>query len=289
MVEELILSTMRLALPLIFAAYGGLLCERSGVANIALEAILLFSAFSSALFSLTFHSATIGLVGGLIGGLLFGLCFGLCVIYGKGDQIVVGTGFNLLAVGLIPNLTKSLYGVTGSTPTLQIAERFQTPLLFLILGAIATFGLIVFFKRTSWGLILHTAGEHPYTLTTIGISPKKVRLFSVMAGCTLASIGGVILSQYLGSGYIRNMAAGRGFIALAALILGGWRPLPTLMGCLIFAFADALQIRLQGTSLGGLEIPSQWIQILPYLLTLLSLAILGGRMKAPQAINKDVA
>lgn len=286
MIYELLLSMMRLSVPLIFAALGGLMCERSGVANIALEAILLFSAFAAGGVTYATNDAYLGIAAGLACAAFIGLIFGAICLWGRGDQIVIGTGFNLLAAGLIPVLTKGLFDRTGSTPALEAKQTFHQPVYFFI-ASIAIFVLLEFvFRRTRHGLRITAAGENPLALRTQGVSDRAVRLRAVIEGSVIAGIGGVYLALCQGSGYIRDMSAGRGFIALAALIFGAWKPWPTLLACLFFAFLDAVQIQLQ--SVENFPIPNQFIQILPYIATLLVLIFANRRVSAPAAINRDI-
>ncbi len=286
MIEELLLSTMRLSVPLIFAALGGLMCERSGVANIALEALLLFAAFASGGVTYLTGDAYLGIAAGLACAGLVGAVFGAICLWGRGDQIVIGTGMNLLAAGFIPVLTKGLFDRTGSTPALETKQTFHEPIWFFV-AAIAIFILLEFvFRRTRHGLRITAAGENPLALRTQGVSDRAVRLRAVIEGSVIAGVGGVYLALCQGSGYIREMSAGRGFIALAALIFGAWRPWTTLLACLFFAFLDAGQIQLQGVQ--GFVIPNQFIQILPYVATLFVLIFANRRVAAPAAINRDI-
>lgn len=289
MIEDFLMSTMRLSVPILFAAYGGLLSERSGIANIALEANLLFSAFAAAAVTSVTGSLLLGVVGGIAISALAGFLFASIAIWGRGDQIVIGTAFNLLAVGLIPVVTKALFNVTGSTPALSAELTLHQPWVFFLGTVVVLFSYEFLFRRTRHGLRVIAAGENPSALVTQGVSYKLVRLRAVTEGAVITGLGGVYLSLCQGSGYIREMSAGRGFIALAALIFGGWKPLPTFLACLFFAFTDAVQIRLQmhGQVEGGLVIPNQFIQIVPYVATLLVLIVFARRITAPAAINRD--
>ncbi len=288
MIGELCLSTMRLSVPLIFAALGGLMCERSGVANIALEALLLFSAFAAGAVTYATGDAYAGVFAGLACAAVVGAIFGAICLWGRGDQIVVGTGLNLLAAGLIPVITKGLFDRTGSTPALEAKQTFHQPLSFFIVAVISFIVLEFVFRRTRHGLRITAAGENPLALRTQGVSDRRVRLRAIVEGSTIAGIGGVYLALCQGSGYIRDMSAGRGFIALAALIFGAWRPWSTFLACLFFALTDAIQIQLQGHTIWSFAIPNQFIQILPYIATLLVLVFANRKMSAPAAINRDL-
>jgi simple sugar transport system permease protein len=285
---DILLSALRLSVPLIFAAFGGLLSERSGVANIALEGKLLFSAFAGAAVTALTGDVWIGALAGLGASVAVGFLFGAVCIWGRGDQIVIGTAFNLLVFGLIPVCTKALFNVTGSTPALSMEQTFHQPLVFFLLAVVAMLALEVLFRFTRHGLRVSAAGENPEALLTQGVNHNLVRLRAVTEGAVLTGLGGVYLSLCQGSSYIREMSAGRGFIALAALIFGGWRPLPTFAACFFFATADALQMQLQGQKIGEITIPNQFIQILPYVATLFVLVFYAARMKAPAAINRTI-
>jgi ABC-type uncharacterized transport system permease subunit len=289
MITELLLSTMRLSVPLIFAALGGLMCERSGVANIALEALLLFSAFASGAVTYATGDVYMGVLAGITCAAVVGAVFGAICIWGRGDQVVVGTGLNLLAAGLIPVMTKGLFDRTGATPALEAKQTFHQPLMFFAVAVVAFIVLEFVFRKTRHGLRITAAGENPLALRTQGVSDKKVRLRAIIEGSAIAGVGGVYLALCQGSGYIRDMSAGRGFIALAALIFGAWRPWSTFLACLFFALTDAVQIQLQGQTLGAFAIPNQFIQIFPYVATLLVLIFFAGRkVVGPAAINRDI-
>jgi general nucleoside transport system permease protein len=285
---ELLISTMRLAVPLIFAALGGLMCERSGIANIALEALLLFSAFASAAVAASTGNVWLGVGMGLVASVVVGASFGFACIWGRGDQIVIGTGFNLLAAGLIPVLTRAAFDVTGSTPALPADLTFHDPEVFFALAVVSFLALEFLFRKTRHGLRITAAGENPLALRTQGVNDRMVRLRAVIEGSVLVGIGGVYLSLCQGSGYIRDMSAGRGFIALAALIFGAWRPWTTFAACLFFALTDAIQIQLQGKQIANIAVPNQFVQILPYVITLLVLIVASRKMASPKAINTQI-
>ena len=202
----------------------------------------------------------------------------------RANQIVAGTAINMLALGLTPFLCKIKYDVTGQTPAIPLDERFQSAPLYL------SWVMVVFcwlwLKHTRQGLWLSFAGEHPEALDAAGIRVNRVRWAAVLVSGALAGMGGASLSVYLSSSFARNMTAGRGFMALAALIFGKWKPVPTAIACLLFGFAEAVQMRLQGVVIWGKDpIPVQFIQILPYLVTILVLAGFVGRSRAPKALG----
>jgi general nucleoside transport system permease protein len=284
MIEQMFYSTLRLATPLMFAALGGLFSERSGVINIALEGMMLAGAFGAAVGTYATHSPWLGTGCGLLAAMFLAAAYGLFVIRLRSDQIVAGTAINMLAMGLTPIGCKILYDVTGSTPAIPIAERFQTAPMYLAWVVVAISWLLL--TRTRCGLWLQFAGENPEALDTAGIRVNAVRWVAVLASGALAGLGGVSLSILLSSSFSRNMSAGRGFIALAALVFGKWKPIPTALACLLFGFAEAAQIRLQGVTIWGKDpIPTQFIQVLPYALTILVLAGFVGRSRAPKALG----
>jgi len=284
MTAQLLASTLRVSTPLIFAALGGMFSERSGVINIALEGMMLLGAFGAAVATLVGHSPWLGSICGMAAGLSLAAVYGLFVIRWRADQIVAGTAINMLAMGLTPFLCKILYDVTGSTPAIPINERFQTAPLYLSWALVVI--CFLWMKFTPAALWVGFAGEHPEALDAAGIPVNRVRWLAVLVSGALAGMGGATLSIFLSSSFSRNMTAGRGFMALAALIFGKWKPLPTALACLLFGFADAVQIRLQGVAVwSDRPIPVQFIQILPYVVTVLVLAGFVGRSRPPKALG----
>ena len=279
MTRELIASTFRVSTPLIFAALGGMFSERAGVINIALEGMMLFGAFGAAVGTLVSHSPWLGSACGMSAGLLLAAIYGSFAIRFRANQIVAGVATNMLAMGLTPFICKILYDVTGSTPAIPIGERFQSAPLYL--SWILVVVCFLWMKYTPTGLWASFAGEHPEALDAAGIRVNRVRWVAVLVSGALAGMGGASLSIFLSSSFSRNMTAGRGFMALAALIFGKWKPLPTALACLLFGFADAVQIRLQGVG----SVPVQFIQILPYVVTILVLAGFVGRSRPPKALG----
>ncbi len=281
---QLIESTLRVSTPLLLAAMGGLLTERAGVINVALEGMMLVGAFAAAAVTGAVHSAFVGLIGGGLAGMLLSVVHAVFAIEVKANQIVVGTALNLLAAGITAFLTKVFYQSSTSTPSLPIELRFQvfpTLLAWLTWGVVAA-GL----KWTRLGLWLQFAGEHPAALRSAGVSVRKTRWIAVLLSGLLAGWAGAALSIYLSSSFTRNMTAGQGFMALAALIFGKWQPVGTAGACLLFGLCDALQMRVQGVMLwGDFAVPVQLIQILPYVLTIVILAGWVGKAKAPRALG----
>ena len=281
MITTLLLSTLRMSTPLLFAALGGLCSERAGIINIALEGFLLVGAFAGAVVTLMTGSPWLGFMAAAMAGALYGLLYGIFVISLRANQIVVATAMNFFAMGTIPFALKILYDSTGASPAIPFESRFQIfPLWFAWIAVVIVWYVI---RRLPVGLWLSFAGENPEALATAGISVRRVRYASLFVSGLLTGMGGACLSIYLASGYSRNMAAGRGFMALAAVIFGSWKPIPTALACLFFGFMEAVQIQLQAAQVGG--IPSQFIQMLPYLATILVLAGFVGKSRAPKAIG----
>lgn len=287
-ITEWLLSGLRLSLPLIFAAYGGMLSERSGVSNIALEAYLLSSSFTAAALMAITHNLFLSLISGVAASLLIGLIFSFFTLIARGDQIIVGMAINIFVAGIIPVLSKAFFGISGQTPSLKVAEHITELWPFFFAAVCVVFYSWFYFAKTVLGLRVLAAGENPEALRTQGVSVSLTRFKSIIIGAGIASIGGIYLSMGAGSGYTRNMSAGRGYIALAALIFGKWKPIPTLLGCLLFGLADSSQILLQSVPVfsDGSPLPTQLVQALPYIVTLLLLAGFVGKVRAPAAINQ---
>lgn len=281
---DFVSSTIRLSTPLLFAALGGLLSERAGVINIALEGKMLVGSFVAAVIAYQTSSPWLGFLGGGLAGLLTSAIYALATLVFRSNQIVAGTAINLLAFGIPPFVAKILYNMTGATPSIAIADRFTIAPIIIAFSVLVLMAL--WFKFTRSGLWVAFAGEYPEALVAAGIRPAVIRWYSVLAAGFLAGIGGATLSICLSSAYSRNMTAGRGFIALAALIVGKWKPIPAALACLLFGITEATQMRLQGVTLFGDEpVPVQFIQILPYVVTVLILAGFVGRARPPKALG----
>lgn len=277
-------STLRVSTPLLFAALGGVLSERAGVINIALEGMMLVGAFGGTAAALATQSPWLGAGGAVFAGLILAAFYGIFVIELRSDQIVAGTAVNMLAAGVTPFLSKIFYDSSTASPNLPIEVRFQSAPIWI--AWILVILVWAWMYKSPSGLWVRFAGEHPEALDSAGISVRRVRWFAVlMSGC-LAGLGGASLSIFLSSSFSRNMTAGRGFMALAAMIFGKWKPIPTAIACLLFGFSDAIQIRLQSVVLWGTEpVPVQFIQILPYIVTMLVLAGVVGNSRAPKALG----
>ncbi len=295
---NMVRGTFILALPLIFGALAGVLCERSGVVNVAIEGQLLMGAFSGALFGSLSGSVWVGLVAAAIGGAFISLLLAVFAIRYLVDQVVMGIVLNLLAVGVTGFLYERLmqtdaqkYNSAPRFGTWEIPLLSDIPVLgpalfrsnlFLYLGLLLVLVIHIALFRTRWGLRTRAVGEHPTAADTLGVKVLRVRYRNVLLAGVVAGIGGASYTLALYS-FTKNMIGGKGFIALAALIFGRWSPTGALLAALFFGFADQL-----GTYLGaiGSGIPSQFLAMLPYLATMLAVAGLVGRVRAPAADGK---
>jgi general nucleoside transport system permease protein len=303
---QLLFSTMRLSTPLVLAALGGLYSERSGVINIALEGLLLAGAFTAASVTFYAHNPWVGLGAAILAGALVAYIIALACIRFRADQVVTGTGINILFIGLPAVLSGALFLSSGSTP--QIPKENLLPVLYRFLpsfmpewriftdvSVITLLALVVVLVtryvlyRTPFGLRLRAVGENPEAADAAGVGVNRMRYVGVVLSGALAGIGGAYLSIGQSSLFTRNMAAGRGFIALAALIFGKWRPVQTMLACLLFGFADALTIQMQGVVKlpwnPAEDIPVQFIQMIPYVVTIVVLAGFIGQSRAPKALG----
>jgi simple sugar transport system permease protein len=288
----LIFSTIRLATPLIFAALGGLFSERAGVINIALEGLMLAGAFAAAVVTYETSNPYLGFVAGLIAGAIIALVFAIAVIKFEADQVVTGFAISMLMFGLPAVISSRLYDASGATQ--QIDKAFLLPDLIpgrLPWTAVLAFALVpvswyVLYK-TPFGLRLRAVGENPAAADSAGVNVYKLRYTAVIISGVLAAAGGAYLSIGQGSFFTKGMSAGRGYIALAALILAKWKPIPVLLACLFFGFTESLAIQLQGVVKmpSGEDIPVQFIQIIPYVLTIIVLAGFIGLSRAPKALG----
>jgi ABC-type uncharacterized transport system permease subunit len=281
-------SALRLSIPLLCACLAGLWSERSGVADIGLEGKMLVAAFASAAAAAFSGSAWAGLLAGIVAATAFSFVHGFASISQRGNQIVSGVAINMLAAGLTAIVGNAWYGQGGRTPPLEGAERFSDVLLghsalvYIALAAVPATWFVL--AKTRFGLRLRAVGENPAAVDTAGISVTGLRYAAVALAGVLCGLGGTYLAVSQSAGFLPNMTAGKGFIALAALIFATWRPWPALGACYLFGLLDAIAIRLQGIALPGVgEIPVQAIQALPYLMTVILLAGVIGTAIPPRA------
>ncbi len=284
-------ATIRSATPLIFAALGGLFSERSGVINIALEGLMLAGAFTAAVVTLQTHNPYLGFVAGMAAGGLVALVYAVACIKFEADQVVAGMAINFLMIGLPALISGVIYDSTGSTPQIPLEDQLPTLMTGLSWASILAFALIpigwyVLYK-TPFGLRLRSVGENPAAADAAGVNVVKLRYTAVIISGFLAAAGGAYLSTGQSSLFTKQMTAGRGFIALAALILAKWKPVPVLLACLFFGFTEALTITIQGRIKlpSGEGIPVQFIEMIPYVLTIIVLAGFIGTSRAPKALG----
>jgi len=281
----LIFSTIRLSTPLILAALGGLFSERSGVINIALEGMMLAGAFTAAAVTYASGSPYVGLVGGIMAGMLIAAIHAVACIRYQADQVVTGTAINILMLGMPAFLSGAFFLSSGSTP--QIPKEHLIPWIPIVIAfAMVPLSWYVLYK-TPFGLRLRSVGENPEAADAAGVPVARMRYAGVLISGVLAGIGGAYLSIGQSSLFTRNMTSGRGFIALAALIFGKWRPVQTLLACLLFGLTEAVSIQMQGVVKlpSGDDIPVQFIQMVPYILTIVVLAGFIGSSRPPRALG----
>jgi len=302
-------AMLRLATPLLLAALAGMVSERAGIIDVGLEGKMLIGAFAAAAGAAVTGHAVPGLLAGIAAACLLGLVHAYACVTLRGSQVVSGMAINIVASGLTATLALSWFRMGGQTPPLLPGARFlpislpgtealagvpvlglvygallggQTALVYLALGLVPTSAYVLY--RTRFGLRLRACGEHPAAVDTAGISVTRLRYAAVLIASVLCGVAGASIAIAQGAGFQRDMISGRGYIALAAMILGGWRPWPILMACLAFGLLDAVAIRLQGVALPGIgEFPVQAVQALPYLLTVVLLAGFVGRAIPPKA------
>lgn len=280
MSDGFLLSVLRMTTPLWFAALAGLLSERSGVVQLGLEGMMLVGALAAAIMGLFLHNPWLGFLSGASAGCLLAGVMGIFILVRRADSIITGTALNILAAGICPFVTKIIFNTTGSTPAIPLEDHFQWAPTWIAVVFFLVIGICYYQFRA--GLWLQFAGESPKALEVAGIRVNKIRWFSLLACGCLAGMGGATLSLALASSFSPNMTAGRGFMALAALIFGRWKPWPVFAACLLFGGLDALQISLQSRDIG---VPIQFIQILPYLATIIALAGFFGQSRPPKALG----
>ena len=305
-------ATLRVATPLVLAALAGMFSERSGVIDIGLEGKMLGAAFSAAATAAVTGSPWLGLMAGIATSMCLAMVHAFACVTHHGNQVVSGMALNITVAGLGPTLGLAWFHQGGQTPMLASTARFTSidlPLakaladapvighiyseiisghnIIVYIAAIAVPTVAWILYRTRFGLRLRAVGESPEAVDTAGISVAGMRYRALLITGFLCGIAGTYLSTAHSAGFIRDMTAGKGYLALAALIFGKWRPVPTMLACLLFAFADAVQIRLQGVELPLIgTIPVQFIQAMPYVLTVLLLAGFVGKAIAPKAIGE---
>ena len=278
---SILFSAIRLSTPLLLAALGGLFSERSGVINIALEGLMLAGAFTSAVVTHYSASPWIGLAAGIVAGIFVALIHAIACIQFDADQVVTGTAINILMFGIPTLLSSVLFETAGSTPQIPQSDLIPNAPIVIAFALVPLVWYVLY--RTPLGLRLRAAGENPEAADTAGANVAAIRYVAVLLSGALAAIGGAYLSIGQSSLFTRNMTAGRGYIALAALIFGKWRPVQTMFACLLFGFAEAAAIQMQGVIP---HVRVEYIQIIPYVLTMIVLAGFIGASRAPRALGR---
>jgi general nucleoside transport system permease protein len=308
----LLASTIRVATPLVLAALGGLFSERAGMIDLGLEGKMLAAAFASAAVAAATGSAWLGLGAGVAAGMALALVIAFACVTHRGNQVVAAMAINIMVAGLGPALALAWFNQGGQTPQLmgpgqrflglawpgsQAARLHPVPglayaellsghniIVYLAAALVPASAWVLY--RTRFGLRLRAVGENPLAVDTAGISVGALRYQASIISGVLCGVAGTYIATAASAGFVRDMTVGKGYLALAALIFGKWRPYPTLGACLLFAFADAGAARLQGVSLPVLGVvPVQFIMALPYILTVLLLAGFVGAAIAPKAIG----
>ena len=301
-------SSVRLATPLLLACLAGLFSERAGVFDIGLEGKMLVSAFFSAAVAALTGNVWLGLMAGIAAAMTFSLIHGIASITFRGDQLISGVAINFLASGLTVLIAQDWFSQGGRTPALTGGARFgpiewpgadlirdapvlgpvygdlisgHTALVYVALLAVPASWWVLF--RTRFGLRLRAVGENPGAVDTAGVSVVRLRYAAVLICGLLTGIAGAYLATGLAAGFVKEMTAGRGFIALAALIFAKWRPFGALGACLLFGFLEAISNRYPQIDLGIVTIPDAFVQALPYILTVVILAGFVGRAVPPRA------
>ncbi|OWZ84777.1 ABC transporter permease [Natranaerobius trueperi] len=283
---SVIFATLRFATPLILGALGGLISERSGVINIGLEGMMLFGAFAAVYGSGITSNPWMGLILGILAGMLLASIHALVSVKFKADQIISATGINIFATGITVFLLQVLFNTAGTSPRVPRLPAWQI-MDFFPFRPITYFALIlvplvwIFLYKTPWGLRIRSIGEHPQAADTLGINVNRWRFICVVISGALAGMAGTHLSIGAGSAFVRDMSAGRGFIALAAMIFGKYNPFGALGAALLFGYSEALALRVDLPF-----IPDELFRAFPYVVTIIVLAGFIGKATPPKAIGK---
>jgi simple sugar transport system permease protein len=286
-----LIQTLRIATPYLFAAAGGIVSERAGIIALTLEGFMLTGAFCAALGSYYTGSPWVGILAGATGGLLAALLHALATIRYRADQVVVGIAMNLLAVGVTRFFLRLAFDSSSNSPRVPgfgggqvgsgVFSSLANPLVWFGILCMVAVGWILY--RTPFGLRVRAAGEKPEAALSVGVPVRRVRWLAVALSGASAALAGAYLALDQHQ-FTDGMTAGRGFIALAAVIFGKWDPKRVTIACLLFAAAETMQIRLQSLQL----VPSQFVEMIPYVLTLVALAGVVGRAVQPAALGKAV-
>ncbi|HVD04895.1 MAG TPA: ABC transporter permease [Gemmatimonadaceae bacterium] len=290
MVVAFMAQTLRIAVPYLFAGAGGVMSERAGLIALTLEGYMLGGAFGAAVGSYYSGSPIVGALFGMVIGTGLALLYAVSALRFRANQVVTGVAINLLVVGLTRFFLRLLFDSSSNSPRVPGFGRADTgsgfgalalnPLVYAGLLSLLLVGWVL--MRTAFGLRVRAVGEHPEAAASVGVNVARTRYLAVAASGALAALGGVYLALDQHQ-FTDQMTAGRGFIALAATIFGRWEPKRVAFACLLFAAAETFQIQLQGTQL----LPSQFVEMIPYVLTIVALAGVVGRAVPPAALGRD--
>ncbi|HIV58800.1 MAG TPA: ABC transporter permease [Candidatus Stackebrandtia faecavium] len=298
--ESMVAIAVFSALPLIYGSLAGVLCERSGVINVAIEGQLLAGAFAGALFGSITGNIWFGIASAAIAGCLVTILLAFLALRYAVDQVVLGVVLNILVLGLTgvifdklmaentelnqpPSAPSIVIPILSDIPVIGPALFGQNLFVYLAFALVAVVFYLLF--NTKWGLRTRSVGEHPAAADTVGINVNGLRFMNVAIAGLISGTGGAVFTIGQGSLFVKNMTVGLGFVALAMLIVGRWNPLGALAGALLFGFSDSVQRYLSQTS-GGFAIPSDFLAMLPYLVTIIAVAGLMGKVRAPAADGK---
>jgi ABC-type uncharacterized transport system permease subunit len=297
--QSILAATWRMATPILYAAVGEIFTERSGVLNIGLEGIMLIGAFAGYAAAYETGSLALGLVAAILSGILSGLIFALFTVTIKANQIVVGAAFNMIGMGITGLLYRVFYAESGKVLSLKTFLPIEFPFLsnipffgevlfkhnIMVYGTLLVIPLATFvLYKTAFGLSIRSVGEHPKAADTVGINVPRMRYWGIIIGTTLASIGGAFLVLAYADQFVEGIVTGRGYIALAVVVFGGWSPWGAMGASLLFGVFYALQLRIQ--AMGNILIPYQFLQALPYVVTILVLiGFTRRRVQSPKALG----
>ena len=283
-----LLQTIRIAIPYLLAAAGGVMSERVGIIALGLEGLMLAGAFGAALGSYYGGNAWAGLAGAVVAGALVTAVLAVATLRYQANQVVVGVAINLLVVAVTRFYLRRIFDSASNSPRVPgfggegtggLFSSFVNPVVWMGLAALPVLAWVLY--RTPFGLRARAVGEKPEAAATLGVAVTRLRLQGLLIAGSLASLGGAYLALDQHQ-FSDSMTAGRGFIALAAVIFGRWEPVRVAVACLLFAGAETLQIQLQGSQM----IPSQFVEMIPYVLTIIAVAGVVGRSVAPAALGK---
>jgi ABC-type uncharacterized transport system permease subunit len=283
LVIAFLLQSLRIAAPILLAALGGVVSERSGIIDLSLEGKLLLGALATQIGAHATDSALVGALAGVGGGMLTGALYALVVVRFRADQVVAGIAINIMAVGLGAYVIQLLYGSSSNAEKIPgfAGSLLANPLFWLALVLVPAVHVLL--KRTRFGLRVRAAGEHPDAAESLGVRVNGVRWRAALLSGGLAGLGGAWLALENHS-FVSDMAAGRGYLALAAVIMGNWRPVGVALACLFFGAAQALQIQLKTS--GIIAIPDAIASLVPYVLTMILLAGFIGRSRPPASLGR---